>query len=93
MSGGTTEPERTQSFDPESEPSLSVRIVTAVADAKGVDVTTLEPLGDAIDIDRVHRAITTVQDNPEGTARISFVYENYLVTVTSKGTIELTESL
>lgn len=85
-------PPRTLSFDPESEKSLSVLITGAIADANGSKVTDLAPLRDAVDIDGVRAGIDAVQDNPEGSARISFTFEGYCVTVTSDGTIELTEA-
>lgn len=86
------DPQRTLSFDPEGDRSLSVLVTAAVADEKGVEVTDLEPLRTAIDINGVRAAIDAVQGNPDGSACISFSFEGYLVTVSSSGTIEFTQS-
>lgn len=84
-------PERRLSFDPESNCSLARLITTAVADESGVDVTDLDPLRHAIDIQGVRAGIDAVQRNPDGSARISFSFEGHLVTVTSDGTIKISD--
>lgn len=86
------DPQQTLSFDPENDRSLSVLITAAVAEEKGVQVTSLDPLRSAVDVKGVRAAIDAVQGNPDGSACVSFAFEGFLVTVTSDGTIKLARS-
>lgn len=54
-------------------------------------MTDLEPLRYVVDIEGVQAGIDAVQDNPDGSARVSFSFEEFLLTVTSDGTIEISE--
>lgn len=65
-------------------PSLSLSVVTAVADAERLDpIDLVSPLAEAIDPD----ALDALFRN--GTGRVSFDYCGYRVTVDANGTVDV----
>lgn len=76
--------------DPEP---LSRLVVTAVADAEGVDPTELPPLYSAVDPDALdsvfYPQLESADDPPPG--EIQFSYHGHLVRVTAAGRVELVE--
>lgn len=64
--------------------SLSEAVVSAVAEARGVDETALEkPLYDSVDTE----ALDSLFRN--GTGRVTFEYLNHTVSVDHEGSVEL----
>jgi len=74
-------------------PRPSTAVVTAVADAEGVDETDLPPLFHAIDPDALDSLFDSRDEPPHATrttGSISFHYHGYDVTVTANGRVEVT---
>jgi len=74
-------------------PRPSAAVVTAVADAEGVDETDLPPLFHAIDPDALDALFDSSTEPPHATGTtgsITFHYHGYDVTVTANGRVEVT---
>ena len=67
----------------------STAVVTAVADARGVDVTDLRPLYDAVDAEALNTLLGASAE--EALLEVSFEYEGFTVTLRPDGRIELVE--
>lgn len=74
-------------FDERSaQQSLSERVVTTVADAKGVDVAELEPLYHHVDPDALNQLFRpTVRGAERPGGSVTFTLDGVQVTVTSEG--------
>lgn len=68
------------------EPSVSTRVVEAVAEYSGTDVLDLPPLYDSIDPDALERILPGMTEG-----NVSFVYADRRVTVDSYGAISVEE--
>ncbi|WP_158055393.1 HalOD1 output domain-containing protein [Halorussus halophilus] len=69
-----------------AQASLSERVVTTVADAKGVDVAELEPLYHHVDPDALDQLFQTTVGGVERTnGSVTFTLDGVRVTVTSDG--------
>lgn len=72
---------------------MSQAIVTAVADAEGVEPTDLSPLYRVVDTDALDELFTSESSEESRTEqRVSFRYEGYEVTVYSSGRVDLDEA-
>lgn len=78
---------RTLSFDLDEDPPLSVLISKAIAEEADVDVFDLEPVGECVDLSDLESLIRSLDNNPQGSATITFPVADYLVTVRSDKTI------
>lgn len=71
-----------------SEPdSLTVAVVSAVAESKGVSVADLPPLYDAIDIDAVEKLFAPTATSPRASGSVSFEFAERAVDVSADGTV------
>ncbi|WP_435346341.1 HalOD1 output domain-containing protein [Haloarchaeobius sp. HRN-SO-5] len=66
---------------------LSSEVVEAVAQAKGVDPLSLDPIIDSVDPDALNRLF----DSQNRGLQLTFEYEGYTVTVEGDRQIDLTE--
>jgi len=67
--------------------SLGVAVATAVATFRDVDVTTLEPLHYAINVDALNRLFEPRANGLRNGGSVAFQYNDCLVTVDADGTI------
>jgi hypothetical protein len=65
---------------------LSVRVVEAVAEAKGVDPADLDPLGEELDLEAMEAALT----NSAASVRFEWSTDDLSVSVTSDGDVDVT---
>lgn len=86
------------SMDPpllsQEQRSISIEVVSRVADLKGCDPVDLSPLHEILDPDALDALFRPLQD---GTSRVGegfvrFEYEGYRVTVTGDGEIDAVET-
>ncbi|SFC52199.1 hypothetical protein SAMN05444422_109214 [Halobiforma haloterrestris] len=75
------------SAEPSTE-SVSIDIVTAVADARGVDPTELPPLYYAIDPDAIDQLFQSQVQNES--LRVQFTFAGCNVTISSDGQVTVT---
>lgn len=69
-----------------AEPPLSERVVTTVADAKGVDIAEIEPLYNHVDPDALDQLFRpTVRGAERSGGSVTFTLDGVQVTVTSDG--------
>lgn len=84
-------------YDREGDAELAAVIVSAVADAKGVnplDYTEMPPLYESVDAEMLEGTLfghAEAGNDPEGTSEVRFEYEGYEVVVRSDGWILVTE--
>lgn len=66
--------------------ALAIRIVTAVAEAEGIDVTAVEPpLAEVVPVEALERILQSA----DGAASAEFEYRGWEVGVRGNGTIDL----
>lgn len=71
-----------KSRSPASADSVSMNIVQAIADHKGIDPMELSPpLYEAIDTDALERVVTSIKNGPPTELRITFTYDGYDVRI------------
>lgn len=78
--------DRIHRVEHDGDGSFAGAVALAVADLDGIEVTEMEPLYGAVDpslLDAVERASDDVS------ARVTFTYRGYRITVDSGGTIEV----
>ena len=73
---------------PITEQSLSMRVVEAVADVRGVSVEDLPPLYHEIDLDALDRLFSSRPDDAPSDVEVRFQYEGSTVVVSGDGTVE-----
>ncbi|MBV0923069.1 hypothetical protein KTS45_02555 [Halomicroarcula limicola] len=83
-------------FDPDADADLTTALVTAIADAKGVDRTELKSpiLYNAVDAPAIQESFFGPDVNGESrrsTGTIEFEFDQYLVKVRSDGWIQVYE--
>jgi hypothetical protein len=71
-----------------SSDPVSIRVVTQLADAQGLDPRDLPPLGPVIDLEALDRLV----DSTTTDVTVSFSVDGYDVTVSNDGTITLESS-
>lgn len=81
-----TEPGTQANTDPWRD-RPSHRILLAISDATGVDVTEVEPLYETIDLDTVDALFSDQSSPPDRPIRLTFVAADCRVTVCQDGTV------
>ncbi|WP_049928443.1 HalOD1 output domain-containing protein [Halopiger goleimassiliensis] len=79
----------TVQYDRSTDDPLTVVVADAVATARGVDVTELETLHDAIDTDALERLFEPHADGARTRGSVTFEYQGCLVTVGADGEIRV----
>ena len=84
---GTATNQYTTNFDRLDDEPLSVAIAEAVATVTETDVTVLDPLHYAIDVDALERLFEPRADGLRDGGSVTFGYSDCMVTVEADGTI------
>lgn len=73
-------------FDWTTSDSLTIAVVTAVAEEADVDPVTIEPLNEVVDPEAVDKIVASTS-YPQGSpnASIEFTYQNYRILVKANG--------